>query len=285
MKIIVSLIILGLVLFSASADAQTHKRKKNSKTKTVKTIPPIVSAHNLGEKAINSVAPVFPQMARTANVYGSVSVKVLIDETGAVISAEAISGHTLLRGASVRAALESKFQPMTLSGNPVRMSGFIVYYFIPNQWNWLEIGYVFNYISGYYNIKSLSDLFPSGYSDEKQLLQQNYAEIERNRDFLQTAIASIQSKLSGNEKDLWLFSVGLWLGKVNGWNWNDSQKQDLIRQLNILIISKPETAKPDLVTLLKKVVLYLEKLNVKIYDSEIYPLLKDAENKFPFWGR
>lgn len=128
------------------------------------------------------------------------------------------------------------------------------------------------------------DLFPTGYLDERQLLKLYFADNERDKEFLQTVITSIQGKLSGNEKDLWLFSVGLWLGKVKRCCLDDLQKQDLIQQTNILVISKPESAKSDLISLLEKIVSQFEKPNVKIYDAPIYPLLNDSESKFPFWG-
>lgn len=133
MKIIVSLIILGFVLFSASADAQTRKLKKSAKTKTVKKTPKTISAGVVNGRAINLIRPEYPQSARTMNVYGLVNVQILIDETGTVISAIAVSGHPVLRAASVKAALESKFSPIILSGEPVRVNGIIIYHFIPNQ--------------------------------------------------------------------------------------------------------------------------------------------------------
>ena len=285
MRIIVSLIILGLALFSTSADAQPRNRKKSAKNKTVKKIPKTISAGVVNGRAINLVRPEYPQSARMMNVYGFVNVQILIDETGSVVSAEAVSGHPLLRSASVKAALESRFYPITLSGEPVRVNGIIIYHFIPNEWNWLEIGYAIHGNSSYYTIKRLFDLFPTGYSDERQLLKQYLAENEPDEVFLQTVITSIQGKLSSNEKDLWLFSVGIVLGKVNRCCWNDLQKQDLVQQINFLIISKPENAKSALISLLEKVISRLENPNVKIYNAPIYPLLNDSENKFPFWGR
>ena len=67
--------------------------------------------------------------ARAAHVSGTVIVQVLIDETGQVIRANAISGHPLLLAAAVKAASEALFSPFTLSGQPVKVSGTIVYNF------------------------------------------------------------------------------------------------------------------------------------------------------------
>ena len=56
--------------------------------------------------------------------------QVLIDESGNVISAHAISGHPLLQASAVAAAKTSKFTPTKLSGQPVKVSGVIQYNFV-----------------------------------------------------------------------------------------------------------------------------------------------------------
>jgi protein TonB len=83
----------------------------------------------LNGKAIRLVTPTFPSIARTAHVTGSVTVQVLIDENGNVVSASAASGHPLLRPAAVAAARASKFSPTKLSGQPVKVNGVIIYNF------------------------------------------------------------------------------------------------------------------------------------------------------------
>jgi protein TonB len=88
-----------------------------------------ISGGVLNGRAIRLVTPTFPSIARTAHVTGSVSVQVLIDETGNVVSASASSGHPLLRPAAVAAARASKFSPTKLSGQPVKVTGVIIYNF------------------------------------------------------------------------------------------------------------------------------------------------------------
>jgi tetratricopeptide (TPR) repeat protein len=56
-------------------------------------------------------------------VTGAVVVEVRIDESGNVISANAISGHPLLKDSAVSAALQWKFPPTTLSGIAVKVIG------------------------------------------------------------------------------------------------------------------------------------------------------------------
>ncbi len=84
----------------------------------------------LNGKAANLPAPEYPAIARAAHASGDVAVKVIIDESGNVVGAEAVSGHPLLRAAAVSAAREAKFTPTRLQGEPVKVSGVLVYNFV-----------------------------------------------------------------------------------------------------------------------------------------------------------
>lgn len=79
--------------------------------------------------ASNLIKPAYPNAARSVRAQGAVQVQVLIDEKGNVVSASAANGHPLLRAAAVQAARQSKFTPTTLSGQPVKVTGIIVYNF------------------------------------------------------------------------------------------------------------------------------------------------------------
>ncbi len=89
------------------------------------------SARILNGQAANLVKPAYPAAARALGASGTVMVKVSIDEEGNVVSAEAVSGHELLRDASEQAALGAKFSPTLLQGIPVKVRGVIVYNFVP----------------------------------------------------------------------------------------------------------------------------------------------------------
>jgi TonB family protein len=58
-----------------------------------------------------------------------ISVEVVVDETGKVISAVAPNGSAVLRDVAVQAALKARFSPTKLSGQPVKVSGVINYKF------------------------------------------------------------------------------------------------------------------------------------------------------------
>ena len=96
-----------------------------------RTVPRQISGGVLNGKADSLPRPVYPPAARAVRASGAVSVEVLIDEAGNVISATAVSGHPLLRAAAVHAARGAKFSPTQLSGVPVKVSGIIVYNFVP----------------------------------------------------------------------------------------------------------------------------------------------------------
>jgi len=85
----------------------------------------------LNGKATSMPIPEYPPAAKAVNAAGAVSVRVTIDETGAVTAAEAVSGHPLLRSASVAAALAATFATTRLSGQPVKVTGILTYNFVP----------------------------------------------------------------------------------------------------------------------------------------------------------
>jgi TonB family protein len=94
-------------------------------------VPKTISGGVLNGKAISLPKPPYPPAARAVHAGGSVSVQVLIDENGRVISANAVSGNPLLRGAAESAARGARFSPTMLSGQPVKVSGIITYNFVP----------------------------------------------------------------------------------------------------------------------------------------------------------
>ena len=99
--------------------------------KTPPPAPKTISGGVVNGKAINLVKPPYPAAARAVQASGAVNVQVTIDERGNVISAAAVSGHPLLRASAVQAARASKFSPTQLSGQPVKVTGVIVYNFVP----------------------------------------------------------------------------------------------------------------------------------------------------------
>ncbi len=96
---------------------------------TPKPPPKMISGGVLNGRATSLPTPPYPPAARAVRASGSVSVQVVIDENGRVISASAVSGHPLLRPAAESAARGARFSPTMLSGQPVKVSGVITYNF------------------------------------------------------------------------------------------------------------------------------------------------------------
>jgi TonB family protein len=83
----------------------------------------------LNGKAVVKPTPHYPSEAREAREQGAVVVSVIVDESGRVILACAISGPRKLRDASEAAAYGWRFTPTLLSGMPVKVSGIITFNF------------------------------------------------------------------------------------------------------------------------------------------------------------
>ena len=90
----------------------------------------ITSSRVLNGLALSLPKPSYPPIARQARVQGAVNVQVVIDETGKVISAKAVSGSPLLMQAAQQAAFGARFSPTTLGDQAVKVSGVITYNFM-----------------------------------------------------------------------------------------------------------------------------------------------------------
>lgn len=90
----------------------------------------IVTGGVLNGKVLKKPQPGYPALAKAARASGTVSVHVVVDEKGDVVSAVAVSGHPLLQPAGVEAARKAKFTPTALCGKPVRVTGVITYNFV-----------------------------------------------------------------------------------------------------------------------------------------------------------
>lgn len=97
---------------------------------TPKPAPRIIYKQVITGEAIELPKPPYPAVAKQIHLEGPVSVQVLIDESGKVISARAASGHPLLAAEAVRAAYRARFSPAKIGDQPVKVSGLITYNFV-----------------------------------------------------------------------------------------------------------------------------------------------------------
>ena len=89
----------------------------------------IISKGPINGQATLLPQPPYPELAKRMRIQGTVSVQVLIDEQGRVISATAMDGHQFLTGAAQKAALQARFSPTRLGDQAVKVSGVITYHF------------------------------------------------------------------------------------------------------------------------------------------------------------
>jgi len=83
----------------------------------------------LNSKALSLPKPVLSEEAKRLKESGKITVRVIIDENGKVVSAKAMNGPAVLREAAEAAARQATFAPTTQDGITVRVTGDLVYTF------------------------------------------------------------------------------------------------------------------------------------------------------------
>jgi TonB family protein len=87
-----------------------------------------VEGGNLNAKAIELPEPKLSEGA--ARLGGKVRVRVIVDETGTVISAEIEDGRIELRRSALEAARKARFAPALIDGQPIKVTGILTYLFV-----------------------------------------------------------------------------------------------------------------------------------------------------------
>jgi periplasmic protein TonB len=92
--------------------------------------PQVISKGVITSQAIYLPKPIYSEIAKRLRIQGTVTVQVLVDLDGKVISAKAVSGSPFLIPEAQKAALQARFSPTLLSNQPVKVSGVITYNFV-----------------------------------------------------------------------------------------------------------------------------------------------------------
>jgi TonB family protein len=90
---------------------------------------PPTDAGFLNGSAIDLPKPAYPAEAKKDHITGQVQVKIFVDETGKVTSAEIMSGPGALQAAALEAAKRARFQPHLVNGTPVKVFGVLTFDF------------------------------------------------------------------------------------------------------------------------------------------------------------
>ncbi len=84
-------------------------------------------------KLINRVQPVYPESARKLRLRGMVSVNVVVRKDGTVTVLNVGAGHPLLVPAAIAAVQQWKYEPTTVSGEPVEVQAKVYVTFESSQ--------------------------------------------------------------------------------------------------------------------------------------------------------
>jgi TonB family protein len=297
------------------ANAQTKKKpvgKKTTSTPTKSTSIPTKSTSIkvikpnqtiiggvINGKATLLPKPIYPEESRKLRISGTVGVRVLIDESGNVISAKAESGvdNLPLRAASEAAAMQSKFSPTTLGGKPVKVSGIINYNFVEDTKKQSEIKFVglgvfFSVLSDsvldqakfdeVFDFKDFKTEFTDEFgvfsepiiNDMEMLVKLREMPPLKRVESIKNTEAELEKKL--NEAELWQFRIGKYFGEVftifsaaaPGDNFEPAKlnepaiKASLAKIKDLLFSVPPEFPKKTL-TLLEDLSAFSDKLDIK----------------------
>jgi protein TonB len=80
-----------------------------------------ISAGVADGRLLVPIRPVYPAIAKTARIEGTVVVEATISKTGAVKNARAVSGPPMLIQAAISAIAQACYQPYKLNGEPVEV--------------------------------------------------------------------------------------------------------------------------------------------------------------------
>jgi TonB family protein len=121
----------GVRVATAPARVEIETAPPAMPTPTPTPVPKnvIISLGAVNGRMLNKPDLPYPPLAKTTGTQGTVTVQIVIDEKGKVVSARAVSGHPLLRPAAEQAAYQARFSPTLLSQQPVKASGTITFNF------------------------------------------------------------------------------------------------------------------------------------------------------------
>jgi len=93
----------------------------NSAVPTIKPQRIRVSSGVTQGLVIHKVDPVYPQIAKTARVQGTVILAAVIGKDGTIQNLHVVSGHPLLTNAAMEAVKQWRYRPYILNGDPVEV--------------------------------------------------------------------------------------------------------------------------------------------------------------------
>jgi len=121
-------ILVGVVVNDISNVSRSATSEEIKQSANVKEDQPVVGGTLNGKETILP-NPEYPESAKRNEASGKVTVAVLVDSRGIVVSARALNGNPLLQVPAVAAARKARFAPEKLISQRSRTSGTITYDF------------------------------------------------------------------------------------------------------------------------------------------------------------
>jgi len=157
-----------------------------------------------------------------------------MDEKGCIEEATAVSGHPLLLPNSVKIAYQSVFEPVILSGNPVKVTGVIIYNYLPNQLNRLGLGYSSD------SETTLIEYLPREFDRERETIRNLSVNFSDERAALiQRIVDQIEAQLASQPKSQWLWNIGRQLKLFRSSCWDGGSCEEAKRPLRELLLEAP----------------------------------------------
>ena len=253
--------------------------------------PKSIAAGVINGKATSLPKPDYPAAAQAVKASGAVNVQVTINENGEVIFASAISGHPLLRQAAEQAALQAAFNPTLLSGQPVKVTGVIIYNFVAAKDSSNEEKLR---IMGLGAFLTVSDLMPNDEWEifskedlkeapqiakelEPLILINKQTSKEKRLEIVAQVINALDNKLTG--EDAWQFRFGKELGglmteigkvqSVADKNLNETAVKTKLYSIRNLLFEAPDDFPLDVLKKFKEIVKFAEVENLNSTDNKL----------------
>ncbi len=181
-----------------------------------------ISVPDINGMAISLVKPAFPETAVAAAADGAgVSLKVVVDENGNVISARcSLNCHPMLKDAAELAAATSKFRPLTKDGQAVTYEGILLYTFVVDRVDWFRFGTALESTRQFDNISvgPVAEMLSSRFSDERARLLSLDArgvDLETRWKVIREVESALKGKLKGSDR--WSFEIAMALRRITFW--------------------------------------------------------------------
>jgi protein TonB len=110
---------------------KTDKLVEIASSSAIQSRPVNVSSNVMAGNLLSAPAPRYPVLAKVVHLQGQVVVEAVVDRNGNVSRARVLSGHRLLRGATVDEVLSRRYRPYLVHGQPVEVSTTITLDFPP----------------------------------------------------------------------------------------------------------------------------------------------------------